>query len=164
MTIVKRIGRFLIRATALGLGSGLSPWMPGTMGTLLAVVLYSAGLFLLPPLYYVLFTAFFTGVAIVVSDSTARDLGVPDAPQIVIDEIVGFWWTMAFVPPEFIYIVVGFVSFRCFDIVKPWPIGYLDRTVKGGVGIVVDDLVAALYAWVSLQLLQGLLGIAIKAP
>jgi phosphatidylglycerophosphatase A len=115
---------------ALGFGSGLVPRAPGTAGTVAAIPVY----LLLQP-------------------HTARRLGVHDHPGIVWDEIVGYLVTMAFAPPGWIWIVIGFVLFRLFDILKPWPIKWFDRKVGGGFGIMVDDLLAGIAAAAVLYLL-----------
>ena len=78
---------------------------------------------------------------------TARDMGVHDHPGIVWDEIAGYWLTMTALPASWSWALAGFVLFRLFDIWKPWPISWLDRQVHGGVGIMVDDLLAGLFAW-----------------
>ena len=79
-------------------------------------------------------------------------LGVHDHGAIVWDEMVGFWVTMVLMPPDWLWIVAGFMLFRFFDIWKPWPIYWLDRRIKGGFGVMVDDLVAGIYAALCLYL------------
>jgi phosphatidylglycerophosphatase A len=130
---------------AFGFGTGALPWAPGTFGTLVAVPLY----LLLRPLpleiyLSVLLAGFLLGVWI--CERTSRDLGVHDHSGIVWDEIIGFLLTMAFAPPGWPWLLVGFVLFRLFDILKPWPIRTVDRHLGGGLGIMLDDLLAALYA------------------
>ena len=83
----------------------------------------------------------------------SRRLGRPDPPQVVWDEVVGYLACMLAAPPGWYWVVAGFLAFRFFDIVKPWPIAWLDRRVPGGQGIMVDDLAAAVYAWGAVQLL-----------
>ena len=82
---------------------------------------------------------------------TAKDLGVHDHPAIVWDEFCGFWITMTAAPAGWQWIILGFVLFRLFDIWKPWPISWLDKKVHGGIGIMIDDLVAGVLAFISLQ-------------
>jgi phosphatidylglycerophosphatase A len=84
---------------------------------------------------------------------TARDMGVHDHPGIVWDEFVGFWITMLFVPVQWYWILAGFALFRLFDIWKPWPIRVVDQKVEGGFGIMLDDVLAGIYALLVLQLL-----------
>jgi phosphatidylglycerophosphatase A len=144
---------------SLGLGSGLSPVAPGTCGTLLAIPPYLLLAQLSLP-YYLLavLLAFAAGVYLCGYTSTA--LGVHDHSGIVWDEFVGFWITMIAVPPTWQWILAGFVLFRLFDIVKPWPVKVADANMKGGFGIMFDDVLAGLYALVGLQLAMQLLGAA----
>lgn len=144
-----------IHLLAFGFGSGCSPKAPGTMGTLVAVALYLP-LTLLPLTAYLLVLAVVTVVGVWLCDRTASDLGVHDHPGIVWDEIAGFLVTMIAAPVGWLWIVVGFALFRLFDIWKPWPIGWLDRRVGGGLGIMLDDLVAGVFAAICLQILSRL--------
>lgn len=140
-----------IHFLAFGLGSGAVPVAPGTFGTLAAVPLYML-LNQLPLAAYALALIVSFGIGIWICDKTAKDLGVHDHGGIVWDEFVGFWITMFVAPPEWYWIVVGFLLFRFFDIVKPFPISWLDKHVKGGLGIMLDDAVAGTFAWLCLQL------------
>jgi phosphatidylglycerophosphatase A len=108
---------------------------------------------LLPLPGYVLVLVLAAGLGIYLCGRTARDLGVHDHPGIVWDEFVGFWITMLLVPVHWVWILAGFVLFRLFDIWKPWPIRLVDRQVHGGFGIMLDDVLAGVYAWLVLQLL-----------
>lgn len=135
---------------AFGFGSGLLPKMPGTYGTLAAIPLYLL-IVGLPLWAYACITILFTIFAVYACDITARDLGVHDYSGIVLDEIVGYLITMFAVPVGWAWIALGFILFRVFDIWKPWPIGWVDRHVTGGFGIVIDDVLAAVYAWIVLQ-------------
>ncbi len=137
---------------AFGFGSGLAPWAPGTFGTLAALPVYWLIQDLSWPLYLGwLLVTFILGVYW--CERSSRALGVHDHGGIVWDEMVGYWLTMFLAPAGWLWMLVGFVLFRIFDILKPWPINWLDRQVKGGLGIMIDDIVAALYAWIGLQLL-----------
>jgi len=136
---------------AQGFGSGRSPWAPGTFGTLVAIPIYLL-MAHLPLDYYLLLTAAFTGFGFWVCDVASKQLGEHDHPSIVWDEIVGFLWTMVLVPSTWLWILAAFLLFRLFDIWKPWPISWADRTIKGGTGVMVDDLIAALFAWIVLQI------------
>lgn len=142
---------------ALGLGSGLAPVAPGTFGTLVAIPLYLlvAGVSLSAYISLVM-SAFVVGVY--VCDYTARALGVHDHPAIVWDEVVGFLITMIAVPLSWQTVLLGFVFFRLFDILKPWPIRWLDRYVKGGLGIMIDDVLAGVFAAAGLWLV-GFMGV-----
>lgn len=147
----------LIHLLAFGFGAGLAPKAPGTFGTLMAVPFYLVLARLSLDLYLgVLALAILAGIWI--CGRTSRDLGVHDHPGIVWDEFAGFFVTMIAAPAGWLWVVVGFVLFRVFDILKPWPIGWLDRRVQGGLGIMLDDLLAGAYAWVVLQLLALWIG------
>ncbi len=135
----------IARVLALGFGSGLAPKAPGTFGTLAAVPLYLL-LEPLTPLYYGLFLALATAVGIWACEVYSQHLGVHDHGSIVWDEFVGYWLTMTVAPSGWQWLLLGFILFRLFDIIKPWPIGWLDKRVKGGFGIMVDDLLAGVYA------------------
>ena len=137
---------------ALGFGSGLVPKGPGTAGTVVAIPVYLLLQPLSVPVYSTLVTVLFL-VGIPVCAHTARRMGVHDHPGIVWDEIVGFLVTMTFAPSGWFWIAAGFVLFRLFDIAKPWPISLLDRHVGGGFGIMVDDLLAGIFAAAALQLM-----------
>lgn len=135
---------------AFGLGSGAVPKAPGTFGTLAAVPLYLL-LSLLPLNVYLLVLIAAFGLGIWICEKTSHDLGVHDHGGIVWDEFVGFWLTMVAVPNGWPYVVAGFLLFRFFDILKPFPINYFDRHIKGGLGIMLDDAVAGSFAWLCLQ-------------
>ncbi|MCC5825794.1 phosphatidylglycerophosphatase A [Alkalimonas sp.] len=130
---------------ALGFGSGLAPKAPGTFGTLAAVPLVAA-LMLSPLWLYLLIVMLAWILGIYVCEVAARDVGVHDHGAIVWDEIVGLAVTMLLVPLSAWNLLLGFVLFRFFDIVKPWPIRWLDKKVAGGHGIMLDDIVAGLMA------------------
>lgn len=142
-----------VHLLAFGFGSGVLPFAPGTFGTLVAVPLYLL-LQPLPLLSYLatLLVAFIAGVWL--CEKTSRDLGVHDHGGIVWDEIVGYLLTMTFAPQGWVWLLLGFVLFRLFDIFKPWPIRSIDRQVKGGFGIMLDDVLAAIYALLILQLIN----------
>jgi phosphatidylglycerophosphatase A len=151
----KLLPRLLLRPAgflALGFGSGLVPLAPGTAGTLVAVPLYLMLQPLHPGLYLGLVCLLFLA-GIPICSRVARQLDVHDHPGIVWDEIVGYLVTMAFVPAGWVWVVAGFILFRIFDIAKPWPIRWCDRQVSGGLGIMLDDLLAGVFAGVCLQLL-----------
>jgi len=134
---------------AFGLGSGLSPKAPGTAGSLLAILAFPL-LALLPLPWYLLVLAVTIVGGIWICGRAARTLGVHDHGGIVLDEIAGVWLAMATFPATWPWMVGGFVLFRLFDIVKPWPISVLDRRVHGGLGIMVDDLLAGVFTWLIL--------------
>ena len=139
---------------AFGFGSGLSPFAPGTMGTLVAIpfifALKSLGT---SGFWITLLLLFLLGIWL--CDQVSRKLGVHDHGGIVWDEMVGYWLSMAFVPMQWQWLLAAFVLFRVFDIVKPWPIRQLDQKVSGGFGIMIDDIVAALFTIIILAVLRS---------
>lgn len=137
---------------AFGFGSGLSPKAPGTMGTLAAIPLYLL-LMDLPLWAYLLVVLVISVTGIWICGESSRRLGVHDHGGIVWDEFAGFLLTMTAAPQGWVWIVAGFTLFRLFDIWKPWPIRIIDRQVHGGLGIMLDDLLAGMYAWLVLQLM-----------
>lgn len=140
-----RMLRNPLHLLSLGFGSGLAPVAPGTFGTLAAVPLYLLAQPLPLPAYLVLVAAMLVA-GIVLCGYTSRALGTHDHGGIVWDEIVGYFIAMTAAPPGWGWLLAGFLLFRLFDIWKPWPIGWLDRRLSGGVGIMLDDIVAGIYA------------------
>jgi len=141
-----------IHFLAFGFGSGAAPRAPGTFGTLAAVVIY----LLLPAMstpVYLLFLLLSFLIGIWLCGRTSADIGEHDHGGIVWDEFVGFWLTMLLAPPGLLWVLIGFVLFRLFDILKPWPIRWFDRHVHGGFGIMIDDVLAGLMALGCLQVL-----------
>ncbi len=131
---------------ALGFGSGLAPKAPGTWGTLVALPIYLlaiqfAGAWLIALLAAILFI-----VGIWTAEVTGRALGVADHGSIVIDEIAAYLLVLAVTPRTFWWVLLAFGLFRLFDIWKPWPIRLADRKLKGGFGVMFDDLLAALFS------------------
>lgn len=139
-----------IHLLAFGFGSGAAPKAPGTWGTLAAVLIYWP-LSQLSPEHYLLMLLVTSVMGIYICGQTARDLGVHDHGSIVWDEFVGFWITMFAAPVGWVWVVVGFVLFRFFDIIKPWPISWIDKKITGGFGIMLDDVIAGVMAAVVLQ-------------
>lgn len=153
----KGFAHFLKEILATGLFSGYIPVMPGTMGTLVGVLVY----ILLSPLAAVYYLALILLiiVAVRVSDYAEKHIfRVKDAPHIVIDEIVGFLLAMTSFPfqptiDSIKYLVIGFVLFRVLDIWKPYPIRQSQK-LEGGLGVVMDDLLAGVYTNLFLQFLR----------
>lgn len=142
---------------ATGFGSGLAPWMPGTVGTLAA--LPAAWLLTLLPLGLQLLLVALAAVAgCWLCGAAARAAGVHDHPAIVWDEFVGLWLACIALPDGLWALPAAFLLFRLLDIVKPWPIRLVDRRVGGGLGIMLDDLLAGAGAWLVLQGVAWLLG------
>lgn len=138
---------------ALGFGSGLVPKAPGTAGTVIAIPLVLL-LGTLELWAYLAITCFVVFAGIWVCSYTSRKLDVDDHPAIVIDEIAGFFITMAIAPDGWVWLVIGFILFRFFDAVKPWPISWLDKNVKGGLGIMLDDVVAGIASLTCMYLIS----------
>ncbi len=137
---------------SLGFGSGLLPKAPGTYGTVAAIPLYLL-CFDQPLWIYLVITLIITVAGIYTSAYTSKSLGVHDHSGIVIDEIAGFFITMIAIPFSWINVLLGFILFRIFDILKPWPIGWLDKKLHGGTGIMLDDVLAGIYAALCLHLI-----------
>lgn len=144
-----------IHFLAFGLGSGASPYAPGTVGTLAAIIPY-LWLQHLPLTQYLIMLVVTTLVGIWLCDKTSKDIGVHDHGGIVWDEFVGLWITMIMAPAGWEWILIGFILFRIFDILKPWPIGWADSKVSGGLGIMLDDILAGIYAALILQFITFL--------
>lgn len=136
---------------ALGWGLGLAPKAPGTFGTLLGIPL----LLVMPDiltLYLGLLVVLFV-FGVWCCNECSRYLGVHDHGGIVWDEVVGYLVTMIALPQSWPWLLAGFVAFRFFDVIKPWPINWLDRHVGGGFGIMIDDVLAGLMAALSLHII-----------
>ena len=154
-----------IHVLAFGLGTGCSPVAPGTVGTVLGVPLFLALAWLPLPLYLAL-TALLFAVGCWLCGESSRLLGVHDSPGIVFDEVVGYLVTAAPLLPALALterplwqgLLLAFVLFRIFDVLKPWPIRWLDRQVHGGFGIMVDDLLAGVFAAAVLLLAIAVIG------
>jgi phosphatidylglycerophosphatase A len=135
---------------AFGFGSGLMPIAPGTWGTLAAIPIYLL-LMSFSPIVYLLVTAALFILGVWVSERVSRDLGEHDYSGIVWDEVIGYLLTMTCAPRGWVWMILGFLLFRVFDILKPYPISLIDRQVVGGFGIMLDDVLAAIPAWLILQ-------------
>ncbi len=141
---------------ATGLGAGYAPIASGTFGTMVAIPLFillsrwgTPGV-----LAGLLFTAV---LGIPAADHMERSLGASDPGEVVIDEIAGYLLAMAGSPVAAGHIIAGFFLFRFFDIVKPPPVRQAERYLRGGLGVVADDLLAGVYAWICLRLLERFL-------
>jgi phosphatidylglycerophosphatase A len=151
---VKTIFTFL----GTGFGVGYTPFLPGTAGTLLGIVIY---LFLsrifTRPFSYVVMLVIFSGFGVWICGKCDHRLGKKDSPTIVIDEIGGFLVTMFALPVSFRFIFLGFILFRAFDILKPFKIEKLER-LPGGWGIMIDDIAAGVLANLMLHIARVMLG------
>ncbi len=139
-----------IHFVAFGFGAGYAKKAPGTVGTLVGipfVLAFQQGsleIYLVATLIMTLFGIWLCG-------ASSRLMGVHDHPGIVWDEIVGYMITMIAAPTGWQWLLLGFILFRIFDIFKPWPISYIDRNLHGGIGIMLDDVLAGVMAAIVLQ-------------
>ena len=150
---MKEINLFIAKWISLGFGSGKLPYMPGTYGTVVGIPIFllMADLSLMP---YILVCVVLLILGIWASQVYSDFLGVHDHGSIVWDEVVGYLITMTATPAEWHWIILGFILFRLFDILKPWPINLLDKHVDGGVGIMMDDVLAGVYGAIVLLAVQ----------
>ncbi|MCK4837526.1 MAG: phosphatidylglycerophosphatase A [Desulfobulbaceae bacterium] len=146
----------LFMALATGFGLGYLPKAPGTWGTLLALPIHYL-IVQLPLQGYVTAIAIIIVIAIVAAGSAEKIMDKPDPGSVVIDEVAGMLIAMIAIPAHPLAWLLAFILFRLFDIFKPFPVNFFDQRFHGGLGIVLDDLMAGLYALASLQLLWYLL-------
>ena len=142
---------------AFGAGAGLAPRAPGTAGTAAAIPIYLV-VAAQPIATYLVVVALVITAGVWACGRTARELGVHDHPGIVLDEIAGFLVTMTALPLDWWWIAAGFVAFRILDIVKPWPISIADRRIGGGLGIMLDDVIAGALACAALHAVRHVAG------
>lgn len=135
-----------------GFGIGAIPFAPGTFGTLLAIPFYLA-LSHLPVALYIAFVVAFIAFSSYACEKVSREIHEHDHPGMCIDEFAGFFVTMLGAPHGIGWIFIGFLLFRLFDIWKPWPIRWLDETIHGGFGMILDDVAAGIYAMLIMQIL-----------
>ncbi len=136
---------------ASGLGTGLSPWAPGTIGSLVALLPWWFWLRHLEPALYLAWLAFAFGLGTWAAGWVIGKTRIEDPSVVVWDEFVGQWLALLLVPPGWTWLLAGFVLFRLFDIWKPWPVRWADRKLHGGFGAMFDDVLAGLYALLCLQ-------------
>lgn len=152
--------RHLVLLPATGGGVGYVPWAPGTLGTIVGLP-FCYGLAQLSMAWAIAGIAAFIGAAIGISGAAEKALGQKDPGCIVIDEMAGLMVTLAGLGWDYRVVVAGFVIFRFFDILKPFPIGYLERRLKGGVGIVLDDVAAGVIGNITLRIIIKIFDIII---
>ncbi|MFO8733289.1 phosphatidylglycerophosphatase A [Legionella pneumophila] len=152
VNLANRVWQDPVYFIAFGFGSGLMSIAPGTWGTIAAIPLY---LLMINAHWsiYLLWTALAFALGVWVSDRVTEDLGVHDYKGIVWDEVVGYLLTMFLAPKGISWMLIGFILFRIFDIWKPQPIRMIDQRVHGGLGIMLDDVLAAIPAWCIMQIL-----------
>ena len=134
---------------ATGFGTGFAPVIPGTFGTLPGFLLYAI-LLPLPLWAYLLALVALFILGIYLCAYTAKALQTDDPSAVVWDEMVALPLVLAGFPLDWKFLLAGFVLFRVFDMCKPWPISWFDRRIHGGLGIMLDDVIAAVFAWGSL--------------
>jgi phosphatidylglycerophosphatase A len=147
--------RLTLHFIATGFGSGLIPKAPGTWGSLAALP-FGLAMLALPTHWMAMIILISTIAGIWVCDQVCKDLGVVEDHQAIVwDEFVGMWLAMMFIPSQhqLIWTLVAFAAFRFFDILKPGPIGVIDRKLKGGMGIMLDDVAAGFAALIVVQCL-----------
>ena len=147
----------LIVALATGFYSGKIPFAPGTWGSAFALIpwYFCRGLSLAN--YLIVLAALFV-VGFLTAGSAEKILDRPDPGCIVIDEILGIFITLTLAPNHPVAWLLGFVLFRIFDVLKPFPVSWLDTHLHGGIGIMMDDVMAGIYALVCLQLIWLVIG------
>jgi len=141
-----------IHFITFGFGSGAMPYAPGTFGTLASIPFYLLFSHLIR-WQYLIVTIVIALLGMYLCGRTCKEIGVHDHPGTVFDEFVGFFVTMICAPKDWLWIILGFVLFRIFDIWKPFPIHWLDEHVHGGFGVVLDDIVAGIFALIILQII-----------
>jgi phosphatidylglycerophosphatase A len=141
---------------AFGFGSGALPYAPGTWGTLMAIPFYLA-IQTLPIVIYLIITLLVILSSIWLCNKISQEIKVHDHPGMCLDEIVGFLVTMTAAPTSIYWIMTGFLLFRLFDIWKPQPIRCIDEKVGGGLGIILDDVVAGIFACIVLHIVAWIL-------
>lgn len=142
-------------ALSIFFGAGLAPVAPGTIGTLAAVPPLVLIKYLGGPSEFIFFIVL-VPLALWSSNVASISLGRDDPPEVVIDEAAGFCLSVFLLPLTFLNLCLGFLLFRLFDILKPFPIGMIDRRLKGGLGIVLDDIVAGLFANLAARIILAL--------
>jgi phosphatidylglycerophosphatase A len=143
--------RFLVLFLASNAGLGYSPIVSGTVGTIAGLPVFFLMARLSAPLYILAWFLLF-GIAVWAADQAGRIYGVADDGRIVIDELAGYLVTVAFLPFSMPTALLGFFWFRAFDILKPPPVNWVDRRMKNGFGVVLDDVLAGVYAALALRL------------
>ncbi|MBI2962762.1 MAG: phosphatidylglycerophosphatase A [Deltaproteobacteria bacterium] len=147
---------------ASGAYLGYAPVASGTFGTLGGVALYPVfeGLRRFSPALYVLSFLALVAAAVAIAGEAEEIFGEQDSGKITIDEAAGYVAATLFVTPSIPAVIASFLLFRAFDVAKPWPAGYFDREIRGGPGVVLDDVIAGFYANLALRALFALIGLA----
>ena len=141
---------------ALGFGTGLAPVVPGTVGTLLGFPIHGLLASRLAPAELLAVVAGMFAIGVWACGKTGTDLGIADHSAMNWDEVVAFILILAITPPGWAWQAFAFFAFRFFDVVKPPPIRHFDRTIKGGLGVMFDDIVAAFYTLLATAIVKQL--------
>jgi phosphatidylglycerophosphatase A len=141
---------------ALGFGTGLAPVAPGTVGTLLGFPIHGLLASRLAPAELLAVVAGMFAIGVWACGKTGTDLGIADHSAMNWDEVVAFLLILVITPPGWAWQAFAFFAFRFFDVVKPPPIRYFDRTIKGGFGVMFDDIVAAFYTLLATAIVKQL--------
>lgn len=149
--------RPMLRSPALwlasGFGAGLSSWAPGTVGTLVAVLPWLLMRDLPLPLYFLIVALTFA-IGVWSAQRVIDRTGVEDPGVVVLDEWIGLWIGLTLLPEGWLWLAIGVLVFRFFDILKPWPVSWIDREIHGGIGTMLDDALAGVFALLTLQGMQ----------
>lgn len=141
---------------AFGFGSGAMPVAPGTFGTLMSIPFY----LVMQPLSHAVYLAILFMIILAsawICHIVSKDIGIHDHQGMCLDEMPGYFVTMYAAPPGLIWIIIGFLLFRFFDICKPQPIAYIDKNIPGGIGMVLDDVVAGIYSCIILHVIYWII-------
>ncbi len=144
--------KHFILILATGFGVGYSPVAPGTLGTLVAIPVFYFLSNISSPVYEITLIGFFF-LSVWISENAEIFFGKKDDQRIVLDEMMGFLVTMLWIPKTAILILIGFFLFRFFDILKPFPTRRLEKKLRGGYGVVLDDVLAGVYGNIVLQVI-----------
>ncbi len=139
---------------AFGFGAGALPFAPGTFGTLIAIPFYLTLQSLSVTTYLLILSSLVIG-SIALCQKVSQEIHIEDHQGMCLDEIIGYLVTLINAPRGFIWMALGFLFFRLFDIWKPWPIRWVDHTIHGGLGMILDDVLAGIVSFILLQLLAG---------
>jgi phosphatidylglycerophosphatase A len=153
---LNRMNRFLVISATLG-GIGKCPFASGSLATLVPGIPAAIILAHTPAPLALLVVVLITVLGIFGAQQTIRELGREDPREVVVDELAGYLVTMLWLPISWVSVGAGFCLFRLFDIWKPWPVRWADTQVKGGLGAMLDDVLAGLMAHVLLRLLLALI-------
>ena len=149
--------RFAMVITTL-FGLGFSKFAPGTVGSIFGLITAWLIVSNTSTTYLIVATIFVFFIGVFLSSIYSKYLNTNDPSRIIIDELVGQWITLFFLPPDLLYYLIGFLLFRFFDIFKPWPANWADRKLHGGLGIMLDDVFAGIYSCIIVSSLFHMIG------